>query len=181
MESTASVTKFLTCLILGLTLSVHPLVCIYLNATGFEHCIFQLVEYSQNATILSSDLIESILVKSQGNQAWSVAQLDYVKRTSSENRKVWFQRRRPYLKLSCTITILVAIEHCSKLNILHNNLVLLEENILITIASVAIEWCQDESMTPDFDFFHKIFLSKEQIISSAYMYCPTCSKDYKKS
>jgi len=183
MESTALVTnlKLLSFSILSLTLSVHPLVGVYLNASGFEHCIFQLLEYRQNATILSSDLIENILVKSQGNQAWSVAQLDFNKHKASSDSTVWFHRRRPYLKLYCTIIILVVAEHCSELNILENNLVLLEENILITIVSQATEGCQNESMNSDFDSFHKLFLSKEGKISSAYSYCPTCSEQYGKS
>jgi len=167
MKSTGILFQFLSWLItFSLNLSDKFAVCIYIDSSGYEHCIFHVVQHNQSPTIFSRDLIESILVKSQGSQTWTIVQ---------ENQQLTYVT---HLKQSCIVNIVVAMGNCSEKNLNQTlrTLGLFKENTFITLVSENHGCGQIKLLNSSFDYSYKFLVSSNLEEFSAYIFCPTCSK-----
>jgi len=146
---------------------------LYFIPSGYEHCIFNLIEHNQNATVFSRDFVESLILKSQGNQAWTV-QTD----TGTAFKTNAPIEQRPHLKhISCTISIVVAANNCSVIS-LGNTLatfLVLEQNVLMAVISTDSPCSHVKLRHPSLDYSYKFLIFKNFSISSVQYLCSTCS------
>jgi len=169
MEFTRILVQFLSLLItFCLNLTDRLTASIYINSSGYEHCIFHVVQHNQTPTIFSRDLIENIVTNSQGSQVWTILQAD---------RQLTYLK---HLKQSCIVNIVVAMGNCSEdyLNQTLRTLGLFKENTLIALVSKEGGCSQVKLLNSSFDYSYKFLESTNLDESSAYIFCSSCSKSF---
>jgi len=176
MKSAWITAQFLSLFWLSLNLGADVVAGIYFNSMGYEHCVFNLVEHNHNPTIFSYNLIQYLLVRSQGNQAWTIVQSD----AANELRTLAKVHQHRHLKLNCTVSIVIVAGNCSEnsLKNLYEALLVLVENTLIVVVAESKNYYiynKIKLSTSSFDYSYKFLVSRKLQISSVHSLCPRCS------
>jgi len=96
-------------LILAAAVPLKGIPNFYIDKTGYEHCIFNLVDYNSRETAESTDLTETLLAQNVGFQLWTVTMLPHEKyqmTNYSADREPFIDSL--YLKESCSVNFFVA-------------------------------------------------------------------------
>jgi len=81
----------------------------YIDKTGYEHCILNLVDYNSRNTADATDLTESIMAQNLGFQLWTVTMLPHEKyELQNITEDSDWVIHTDYLRESCSINFLVA-------------------------------------------------------------------------
>jgi len=184
MDLVLSVENFLRILVLSTILnSGNKVKGIFFNSSGYEHCVFNVVEYTYPK--VSHDLIDRVLVKSHGILRWTINQADPTHQPpGGADLDFGKPLRNPtYLKQNCSVNIILVTGNCFIKFLIRILLsfVISEENMLFLILPIGTECSRVEmpySYYP-YNFYYNILLTKHFEVSSAYSLCAPCDNRFK--
>jgi hypothetical protein len=97
-------------IILRVVSSLNSVVGIYFNISGYEHCVFDLAIYAERFELVSKDLVEGILVNTEGLQRLTIFQVNESEEVAWRYESVL--DNPVYFKETCSVNIVVALEEC---------------------------------------------------------------------
>jgi len=112
------------------------LVCITFNSTGYERCVFNLIEYS-HPSALPPGFIDDIMVYSHNIQSWTLL------RNYSQSQIKSFMYPHLNLNIFCSINIVIAVSNYSPYSLQAHITYLpdmAQNSVLIVIAAEHSEW-----------------------------------------
>jgi len=178
-----SVDKLLKILLLSTVLHSPNTKGIYLNSSGYEHCVFNVVEYTYPK--LSRDLIDHVLVNSHGTLRWTINQADSTNQLPG-GADLGFGKtlRNPtYVKQNCSVNIILVTGNCyiQFLSRILLAFVISKENMLFLILPIGTECSRVEINYYYYPYtlYYNILLTNDFQVSSAYFLCVLCGNRFK--
>jgi len=180
MRCPAIVPNYFSFIFLNLALRFSLTISYSLDMTGYEHCIFNLVEYASKTSLVSPNLTTTLLANSFGIHRLTIFLLDLTDLSAFgvKYQEVVLNDAR-YLKEFCSVDVIIAVDSCSQyypLNLQLQVRMLLRENILLLIQFEKLPCADDwEILSVQVAYAYSLYMSADLQPSSAYSFCFDCA------